>query len=230
MNVPTFGKGKDVIFMHGWGGDASAFLFCAKRLESEYRCHLAEFAGFGESAPPARPYTVRDYAREIVEYMNSTGIEKAVLVGHSFGGRVAMEIAAAYPERVKSVVLVDSAGIKPKRKFSYYVKVALHKTLKKLGFAGLKGSSDYQGLSDVMKQTFVKVVNYDQTPILRHISCPTAIFWGKDDKDTPPYMAEIIHNGIKDSHVFMLDGGHFAYLEEPEKFFAVLRAFLKETA
>ena len=92
---------------------------------------------------------MRDYAREIVEYMNSAGIEKAVLVGHSFGGRVAMEIAAAYPERVKSVVLVDSAGIKPKRKFSYYVKVALHKTLKKLGFAGLmRGSKVRRTIKD----------------------------------------------------------------------------------
>lgn len=227
MNSIILGESaKDtVIFLHGWGGDASAFLFCAERLAGEFRCVMPEFAGFGKSGEPERAYTVRDYARDVLDIADGLGAETFVLVGHSFGGRVAVELAAAHGERVRALVLVDAAGLRPRRKPSYFFRVALHKLLKRLGKAGLKGSSDYRALSPVMKATFVNVVNYDQTPQLAHIACPTAVFWGRDDRDTPVYMAKKFLRGIRDSALFMLDGGHFAYLSDPT-FFTVLHAFL----
>ena len=227
MNSLILGENEryTVIFLHGWGGDASAFYFCAERLKGEFCCVLPDLAGFGKSAEPDSPRTVADYAADVLALADERGWEKFALVGHSFGGRVALDIAASRPERVTALALVDAAGLRPRRKPSYYLRVAAHKVLKRLVGKGLKGSSDYRSLSLVMKATFVNVVNYDQTHLLPLVSCPTAVFWGKDDRDTPPYMAKRFVRGIKDSVLFPLEGDHFAYLTDPS-FFPVLRAFL----
>ena len=207
-------KGEKVLFLHGWGGDASAFLFCAERLKDEFCCVLPDFRGFGKSAEPKFPFGVADHAEDVLALADEAGAERFCLVGHSFGGRVAIEIAARHPERVRSLVLVDSAGLRPRRGVFYRLRVFTHKLLKKLGGKGLAGSSDYRALSPVMKGTFVKVVNYDQTFLLPRIVCPTAVFWGKGDRDTPLYMAKRFVRGIRDSSLFLLEGGHFAYLED----------------
>ena len=118
--------------------------------------------------------------------------------------------------------------MKPRRKPSYYGKIVVHKTLKKLGFVGLKGSKDYRGLSLIMKETFKNVVQYDQGYLLSDIKVPTAIFWGKKDKETPLYMAKKLNKGISDSKVFLLEGGHYAYVDDLNKFVSILSAFIKQ--
>lgn len=214
--------------MHGWGGSASAFLFVAKRLGG-YKSIVVDFSGFGESAEPDKPYSVKDYANEVVAMLEEMGESRICVVGHSFGGRVAMEIASGRPDLVRALVLVDSAGLKPRRKPSYYIKIYLHKALVRLGFKGLKGSKDYRVLSPVMKETFKNVVSYDQSGLLSEIHCPTAIFWGGNDRETPPYMARKLKNGIGGSEIFWLNGGHFAYVDDADVFISILRAFLFET-
>lgn len=216
------------MFLHGWGGSASAFLFVAKRLVG-YKSIVVDFSGFGESEEPTHPYTIRDYADEIIALLEESGESRVSVVGHSFGGRVAMEIAVLRPDLVRSLILVDSAGLKPRRKPSYYVRIYLHKILVRLGGKGLKGSKDYRVLSPVMKETFKNVVSYDQSGILCKIKCPTAIFWGNKDNQTPPYMAKKLKRGIKGSEIFWLGGGHFAYVDDFDKFITVLNAFLYET-
>lgn len=215
--------------MHGWGGSVSAFLFVAKRLATYgYRCMLLDFAGFGDTPEPKTPYTVKDYANDVLHLICELKVEKAVFVGHSFGGRIGLEIATQKPECVQKLVLVDSAGLKPRRKLGYYIKIYSHKFLKKLGRKGLKGSKDFQILSPIMKQTFKNVVGYHQDGELANVHCKTAIFWGKDDKETPPYMAKRFEKGIANSQIFWLDGGHFAYMDDFFRFFSILLAFLKE--
>ncbi len=189
-----------------------------------------DFNGFGETPEPQIPYGVGDYAGEVLSVLEKEGVKNAIFVGHSFGGRVAIEIAAKFSDAVRGLVLVDSAGLKPRRKLSYYAKIFVHKFLKKLGFKGLKGSKDYQVLSFIMKETFKKVVSYDQTYLLKDISVPTAIFWGNCDKETPPYMARKFEKNIKDSKLFWLDGGHYAYVDDLKKFATILSAFIREVS
>lgn len=224
----SFGSGKDIVFLHGWGASISAFLFVAKAISSHYRVTLLDFAGFGESEEPSEVYDVPLYASDVFELTKMLGIRSATFVGHSFGGRVTIELCAKYPDLVRSIALVDSAGLKPRRGVRYYVKVGLHKFLRKLGLKGLKGSSDYRILSPTMRETFKKVVNYDQSHLLCDIQCPTAIFWGDKDRDTPKYMARKFNKNIKDSSIFWLNGGHFAYAEDSRKFISILKAFIKD--
>lgn len=225
LKYSSFGRGKDVIFLHGWGGSASAFLFVANRLKG-VRCTLLDFFGFGDSDVPDSPRTVKDYANDVLSLMELLNIKSATLVCHSFGGRVGIELASHYPDRVEKLVLIDSAGLKPKRGIKYHLRVGAHKLLRAMGLNGLGGSSDYRALGGGMKRTFVNVVNYDQTKLLPKISCPTAIFWGKRDKETPIYMAKRLKSLIPDSEIFWLNGGHFAYAEDISTFFAILSAFI----
>lgn len=228
INYTVLGDGINVVFLHGWGGDASAFLFVAERLKTFAKSIVVDFNGFGKTPEPDRPYSVGDYAGEVLSVLEKEGVEKAIIVGHSFGGRVAMEIAAKFPDVASGLVLVDSAGIKPRRNPTYYIKIAIHKLMKKLGMKGLKGSNDYRVLSLIMKETFKKVVSYDQSYLLKDISVPTAIFWGKKDKDTPLYMAKKLSKNIKDSSLFLLDGGHYAYVDDLEKFVSILTVFVQQ--
>ena len=227
INYKIVGDGINVVFLHGWGGNASAFLFVAERLKSFCRSIVVDFNGFGDTPEPDRPYSVGDYAGEVLSVLEKEGVKKAIIVGHSFGGRVALEIAGKFPDAVNGLVLVDSAGLKPRRKPSYYIKILLHKFLKKLGFRGLQGSRDYRVLSFIMKETFKKVVSYDQTYLLEHINTPTLILWGKNDKETPLYMANKLEKKIKDSKLILLEGGHYAYVEDLANFVKILSAFVK---
>ncbi|MDE5601943.1 MAG: alpha/beta hydrolase [Clostridia bacterium] len=221
-----FGSGEDIVFLHGWGASASAFLFVAKRFCGDHRVTVIDFAGFGESEEPPIAYGVPEYTNDVLKLLEHIGINRAVFVGHSFGGRVCLELGAKHSEYVRKLVLVDSAGLKPRRGLKYYFKIGIHKFLRKLGLKGLGGSSDYKVLSPIMRESFKLVVNYDQTPLLKSISCPTAIFWGDKDKETPPYMAHRLNRGIADSEIFWLSGGHFSYADDPKKFVLILRAFI----
>lgn len=220
---------KTIVFLHGWGSSASAFFFAMKQLCAKYRVLALDFLGFGESDYPPENYGVKDYANDVANLMQTLAITNATVVGHSFGGRVALELAAFYSQIAKRIVLIDSAGLKPRRKPDYYLKVFAHKVLKRLGKSGLKGSSDYSALPNCMKKVFVNVVNYDQTDRLCKIKQPCAVFWGEKDEETPLYMYKKFLRGIKGAQGFLLDGGHFAFVTDRAKFMLILAAYLDET-
>ena len=137
-----------------------------------------------------------------------------------------MRLAANDPI-VSGVVLLDSAGVIPRRGLRYYGKVALYKIGKKLKLTSLpKGSADYAALSGVMKKTFVNVVNESSEPDAMKIRVPTLLIWGSEDEDTPLYMCRRLKKRISDSECIVIEGaGHFAYLEHPEYVRRVLTAF-----
>ncbi len=228
LHFEQVGKGKDIVFLHGWGADVSAFLFVAKAIESDFRATVIDFAGFGKSDMPPYDYTVKDYARDVISLLDTLNIENAIFVGHSFGGRVCIELANFYTSRVTSIVLIDSAGLKPKRNLKYYIRVYTHKLLKRLGLKGLKGSSDYQALPSTMRQTFKNVIGYHQNHLISSISCPTAIFWGDSDKDTPLFMFNYLKSHIPNNEAFLLKGGHFSYADDYSTFLPIFKAYLKQ--
>ncbi len=213
--------------MHGWGGSKKSFAALADALSSSYNVTLLDFYGFGDTPAAAEPLYVSDYADAVIEILNEEKIEKATFVGHSFGGRVALVLGSEYKERVDKLVLIDAAGVPPRRGVRYKFRVFTHKFLVKLGFKGLNGSSDYAALSENERQTFKNIVNEDLTPCLPEISADTLILWGKDDKDTPLYMAEILKEKIKNSGLTVLEGGHFMYLSSHHTVLNALKYFLR---
>lgn len=217
------------MFLHGWGGGVLSFLPVAQRLK-KVNSLLFDFPGFGKS-PLDGVKTVEDYAEKTLALMDETGVKKAVLVGHSFGCRVGAYIAANHPERVSGFIITDGAGLKPRRGFRYYFKVYSYKIRRKLGLdVSACGSADYRALSAPMKETFVNVVNRYTERECSRICCPTLIVWGKEDKDTPFYMAKRFCRLIKDSAVVTFDGGHFCYLAELPRYAAITEKFASEVS
>ena len=212
--------------MHGWGGEIASFKGLADALADHFRVVLIDLYGFGKTPHPDHPLTIGNYAEGVASLVESLGIEEAILVGHSFGGRIAMRIAAARTF-VSGMVLIDSAGAKPRRGVRYHIKVAAYKLGRKLHIAALpKGSADYRALSGPMKRTFVNVVNENSEKDASRIAVPTLLIWGTADRDTPLFMCRRLHKRIKDSEVLYLEGaGHFSYLEHPFFVMRVIRAF-----
>ncbi|GAK14270.1 alpha/beta fold hydrolase [Geomicrobium sp. JCM 19039] len=186
------GEGKDVLLLHGWGANIQAFGPVHRNLEQHFKVWSIDLPGFGESEEPPKPWGSDDFAKMLREFILKQNIEDPILIGHSNGGRVSIRYASEHP--VNKVILVDSAGVKPKRKLNYYMKVYSFKTAKKiLSLPGLRsrkeeilsnmkkkvGSTDYQNASGVMQQTLVRVVNEDLQHLMPKVTVPTLLVWGR---------------------------------------------------
>lgn len=237
MNYLKFGDSKKfLVCLHGWGADLHSFLFL-KDYFDDYTKIFVDFAGFGKTPEPSCVYGVSDYVDELDKLLSKFEIENLVLLGHSFGGRVAVKFAATitkYPNL--KLCLVDAAGIKPKlsllKKWRIYQYKKLKKKVQKSGKPSEKllkyGSNDYKMLSPIMKQTFVNVVNEDLSKYAKTINCDTIIVWGKQDKETKLYMAKKYSRLIKNSKLYILqNAGHFSFLDETQEFLIILDRFLK---
>lgn len=238
MKFLKFGNSKNyIVFLHGWGADKSSFLF-TKNYFDDYTLIYVDFPGFGESTEPEKPWSVFDYTQELKTLLDGFDIEKLMLVGHSFGGRVAIKYSFLYQHDYNDfkLCLVDSAGLKPRRGLIYYWKIYKFKLLKKIAnkfkfcekTLSKFGSSDYKVLSFTMKETFKKVVNEDLSYDARYISKPTIIFWGSKDKDTKLYMAKRLNKLVIGSKLFIAhNAGHFSFLDKPQEFLIILDSFLR---
>lgn len=227
-------KKTPILFLHGWGGNTKSFMFCAKAVK-DTPCILLDFPPFGDSNEMFNPWTIQNYASLVLELCKHLNITKINVVAHSFGGRVAIEIASN-TNLIKNLLLTGSAGLKCKS-FKVKAKENIYKIQKFLSKLKLypkrkllnRGSEDYKNLSNVMKKTFINVVNYDQTKLLCKIKCPTLLVWGNLDKETPFYFTKIFKKHIKDCEVITFEGlGHFAYLQKPYTFIQIIINFFKE--
>ena len=235
------GSGRPLILMHGWGCDHSTVRSIAATAALTHTVYNIDFPGFGASEEPAEVWGVERYTRLIEALVKSEKLESPVLVGHSFGGRVAILFASR--NKADKVILVDAAGIKPRRTLKYYLKVYSFKAGKKfweliLGkgkaqaridrMRARRGSSDYAGASPMMRRILSKVVNEDLTDRLPLISAPALLIWGENDTATPLSDAKKMARLIPDSGLVSFPGcGHYSFLDNPGQFRAVLSSFLK---
>lgn len=225
----SFGSGNDILFLHGWGGSSVSFLGTAKAFSGSYRVTLVDFYGHGGTPEPSEPFCLDDCVNAVIEIIRYYGMSEVVLVGHSFGGRVAVRLARKAPGIVKKIVLVDAAGLRPRRGAKYYFRVILHKLSVKFGGRGLKGSADYEALSPVMKKSFINIVNDYTDKDLKYMSAPVLIIWGSADKETPLYMAKRFRRCIKRSELKVFEGaGHYSYLDRFHETNAVIHSYIED--
>ena len=223
INYKTLGKGnKFVLFLHGWGGSTNSFLSIAQKVSLERKVILIDFYGFGKSKFPEKVIDTYEYTTQLYLFLNKKGISEVDIVAHSFGGRVAIILSSIFGIKINNLILVDSAGILPRRTLAYKYKVAKYKLYKKLSQYNIVskkkllsfGSEEYKKLNNLQKMSYVKIVNQDLSNLLKSIECNTIIVWGKEDETTPMYMADALKNGIKDSKLIIYEkSGHFCYLE-----------------
>lgn len=241
VNITTKGCGDPVFLLHGWGCNGEIFKSIQEVLATAYTTYSFDFPGFGASDEPTAVWGVEEYTRMVEQFAKDNGIESPALIGHSFGGRVSIVYASR--NDVSRVMLVDAAGIKPKRPFKYYWKVYTFKTMKWLCNTFLPkakaqaiidkrrkgaGSSDYNNASPMMRAILSKVVNEDLKHLMPSIKAPTLLFWGNLDTATPLSDAKTMEKLIPDAGLVVAHGtGHFSFLENPGLFTAVIKNFFK---
>src|SRR5450756_804408 len=161
-------------------------------LRDKYRVLALDLPGFGGSSPPPAPWGTPEYAAFVERAMTSLGVTRATYIGHSFGGRIAIWLAALSPEAVQALVLIDAAGIRPSATFRGRLRQLLYKTARtvlRLPILGTKrpalrerlamrfGSADYRATTGVMRASMVKTVNLDLAACLGAIKTPTLLLW-----------------------------------------------------
>ena len=189
-----FGKGPlDVIALHGWGRQASDFGLV---LEG-YSAAAVQLPGFGVVDPPTTAWRPADYAQWLLPALDPD--HPPVVVGHSFGGRIAVRLAAAHPERVTAVVLTGVPMTKLHPAKGPDPRYATLRFLRGLGLvseARLEkarrrfGSADYRQASGVMRDILVHTVGEDYLDDAKRLTMPVELVWGRHDKPAPLEVAQ----------------------------------------
>jgi pimeloyl-ACP methyl ester carboxylesterase len=244
QGIPTrcrsVGEGPEVLVLHGWGASIEAVESITRGLAAGCSVHAVDLPGFGQTGPPPVAWGAGEYADWTRELIAALGLERPSIVGHSHGGRVAIQLAAVHPELVDKLVLVDAAGIRAPRAFSWYRRVALAKfakhILNRLGepgralgrrLVGRTASGDYVASAETMRPTFVRLVNTDLTALLPEIRASTLLIWGDQDEETPLSDGQTMERLIPDAGLVVFEGaGHFAYADQPQRFNRVVGHFL----
>ena len=234
------GTGREVLLLHGWGVDSSVMEPLRLHLAQTCRAVSVDLPGFGGSETPPGVWGVYEYADLVQHFIAALGLQRPVLLGHSFGGRLTIILGSR--GAADQVILTDAAGIIPMHSLGWYVRVYSYKAAKKvLSWRPLQGlrepvlqlwlkrnpSTDYAQAQGVMRQIFVKVVNQDLQPLLPSISASTLLLWGERDTATPLHDGQLMEKLIPDAGLVVFENcGHYPFLDQPQRFYAVVDYFL----
>ena len=238
---PAPSEAPPVLVLHGWGASIDAVGSIADGLADRFEVVALDLPGFGEAAEPPEPWDVAAYARFVLAACDALGLERFSLIGHSFGARIGIVLGATEGARIARMVLTGAAGLRPKRKPSYYAKVGVAKAGRVIGAAGGKpgrrlqdrmrrrvASSDWLDASEAMRGTFRLVIAEDLEPYLPRIRASTLLVWGERDEDTPLWMGRRMEEAIPDAGLVVLDGAHYAYAERAADFNRIAAHFLSD--
>lgn len=228
-------RSKDfLVILPGWMRTSTEWLTIAETFKDTHTVVIIDFPGFGLTSKPIVDWDTYDYARFTEDFLKKLGIHNCTLLGHSFGGRVAVVLAST-TDIVEKLILVDSAGLKTTSGIADIKKLAVsmvrplkrflpEKTQLRLRF--LIGSNDYANAGE-MRGTLAKVVRQTMDHLLKKISVPTLIVWGDKDDQVSITQTKILKKGIPHSLVRIVWGsGHSPHTEKPAKFVEIVKEFL----
>jgi pimeloyl-ACP methyl ester carboxylesterase len=207
----------ELIWAHGWGHSHASLAPLAQAMRSRADSLLVDFPGFGASPLPPGPWGTEDYADAMADWLAGLPARKRVWVGHSFGCRVGLQIAARHPDAVTALFLIAAAGLQPHR--SPWARA--RRTPRRLAFRLMRamtfegpardrlreryGSSDYRTAGQ-MRPVLVKAVSEDLSDMARRIGMPVVLVHGDGDTESPPEIATRLHALIPGSRLHLLRG------------------------
>ena len=230
INYIQYGSGEDIVLLHGWGQNIAMMKPLGDLLSSTNRITIIDFPGFGESDDLKNDWTLDDYTDMLKQFIKKLKIKKPILIGHSFGGRVAINYSSK--EEINKLVLFGSPCIRTQKKLSLKVKILKFfmkiPCLKNIGEYMKKyiGSRDYKAASPILRKTLVHVVNQDLTNEAKTIDKPTLLIWGEHDDESSVNDAKELEKIIEDSGLIVLPGTHYAYLENLNQVANILKTFI----
>jgi pimeloyl-ACP methyl ester carboxylesterase len=243
-NYKIAGQGFPLVILHGWGGSSDSWQKVIEILEKENIKLIApDFPGFGKSKTPPQAWNLQNYVYWLKEFVENLKIDKFFLLGHSFGGRVAIKFSLNFPEKLKSLILVDSAGIKakwgPKEALIYYLALLGNAILARSFLRRFQDKArnlfyrffrdrDYGKAKEEMRETIKNVLAEDLLPIVSKITVKTFILWGAKDNIVPLKDGKIMKEKIKNSELIIFPNvRHSPHLEIPEELSKKLIEILK---
>lgn len=225
VHYKVAGQGKPLVLLHGWGCSAQHLASLQKHLAQRFTTYAIDLPGFGLSSPPAALWGSMEYAKLLAQFIKINKLVEPVLVGHSFGGKIILNLVAHSLVKTKKIVLISSAGVRLKRSVRLKLKVYFFKfvkflmrlpLLKNLWGVQLElyknkfGSADYRSASGQLRTILVKITNEDLTALLAQIKVPTLLLWGDKDISTPLRAGQIMQQKILGSQLLVFAGsGHF---------------------
>jgi len=236
-NYEVFGpKNKNcLLILHGWLRSIDEWIPVAKKLSYKFRVILLDLPGFGLSVKPKRSFNIREYSRFVESFLKKFQVDRCVLMGHSFGGRIGI-LLASEDSLISKLVLVDSAGIE-RKSLKTRIEISIARLVSKYLLKHLPkkyaykmrsffGSADYNE-AGYMRDIFKKVVREDLTKHFSKIKSPTYILWGDKDPVLNVSQTKIFKNEIPNSTVRVVWGaGHNPHIEKPNEFMAIIEEIL----
>jgi pimeloyl-ACP methyl ester carboxylesterase len=243
INYIDKGSGAPIVLLHGWGGSSKSLEQLAEHLVlGGYRTINVDLPGFGQSEMPTSVIGMEEYVDLVYDLITRLELRKPVIIGHSFGGKIAMFFALKYPSTVARIVLINASGIRPKPtmrgKISYVLAkignvvfwippfIFFRKGMKHAFYRFVVGEQDYFR-SQNLRETFKRVIKQHINSRLKEINLETLVIWGAEDRMTPLWQGEKIASGIKKSRLEVVDGvGHNLPLKHPEIVSQLILKFL----
>ncbi len=242
------GEGEQtLVILQGWGTEWKVYDSIAAQLASRFRVLQFDFPGFGHSQEPAEPWNVDAYADFFCKLMLELGIDSAILMGHSYGGRVIIKLAAreSLPFTIESIVLVDAAGVMPKRSLVQKLRVRKYKLVRAIfnvdfiywlfpeiidDWRSRQGSADYRAATPIMRQALVMAVNEDLQALFPKVQQEVLLIWGAGDTATPLSDGQCMEQLMPNAGLVTLqNAGHFSFLDQPAAFARVLASYFNLT-
>lgn len=243
VNYIEKGNGEAVLLLHGWGADITLYQGIIDTLAKGRRVIALDMPGFGKTPEPPGPWCVDDYVDFVLKFIETFEVKRISIVVHSFGGRVFFKMNSRknLPFTIEKAVLIDSAGILPKKTLKQKISLRCYKigravmSTRVLHFLypdavddmrRRRGSADYNNATPTMRATLVKVVNEDLEPFIHLVKCPTLLIWGDRDTATPLADGKRMEELIPDAGLVVCEGaGHFSFAEQAAKVQGALASF-----
>lgn len=244
MNISynDIGEGTPVLLLHGWGSSKEVYGGIIKTLSGRCRLVALDFPGCGNSDIMDKPWTLDDYSNFVLKFMDAVELKNPIMMGHSHGGRVTLYMTATGMVNPQKIVLLDAAGLIPKKTLKQKFRAKSFKVIKRVLTLPLVrnfsssllekarrhyGSADYNAAPEVLRKTLVSLVNTDIRDVLPNIKCPSLLIWGENDTATPLEDAKTIEKLISDSGLCVIKGtGHFSFCEKPYEANAIINSFI----
>ena len=202
-----------ILYLHGWGCNKQYMMPLISNVK-RWNVLVIDLPGFGTNPPFTSYKTFDDFIDIIDKFIKDNNYQITYIIGHSFGGKLAVSLTKRL--NIRHLFLFAPSIFNKPRLLSYYIKVYLYKLIKRIkpNSKLLKyfGSKDYKSLNNIMKATMSNVINYDLSKLIKEINTPTTLFFANKDKITPIYLGKKIKRKMKDCNLFVINGNHFAYL------------------
>lgn len=208
------------VLLHGWGHSLEN-LRPISDLLNEYDCYLIDLLGFGKSKVPNSPLFLSDYTLLITDFIKNTfsSDDEVYLIGHSFGGRISIQLASQNPELLKGIFIIAGAGLKKRKKIKDRIIIWSAKLLRKLYnilnidimksyfyriYYNKYASQDYKNANPIMREILKNTVSQDLSNIAKMVKIKTILIYGEKDITTPPLFGKKYHKFIKNSQLYIL--------------------------